>query len=152
MQDLLAELEAKASQLAAQAPASAPTEEIVNLGHALTSLVKQANEALGPLKVRLRELALTDSQGKPGPYYYPGEDGKRCVVVIPKQTVSVRNDADMAAVQDDLGARFSAYFDTKTTYTARKDFHNTVSSNPTEAAKVLPLIDIKDSTPRVSFR
>lgn len=126
--------------------------EAVNTGRILAEVVNRAKSGLEPLKDRFRDEALAESKGVPGPYYFKGTDGSTCMVVVPKDKISIRRDANIPGLKDELGDRFHAYFVEKVTFMPRKDFTKTAGAHPDEAKKALSIIDFSEGTPRVSFR
>lgn len=128
------------------------TPEAVAVGSALAALVKKANKALEPIKEHLRKEALSESSGNPGPYHFQSSDGAHCVVVVPKQRVSLRKDADMSLVKTALGGRFPQYFDEKVVYTPCKGFNKVALSSVDDSKIVMGVVDLNEGTPRVSFR
>lgn len=148
----LAALEATTLDInSAVAQGSISLEDAVSLGVLLAGFVKKAGSSLEPLKMVLREEALAQEDGMPGPRYFTGRDGSKCTVVVPKTTLQIRKDIDIKKLKEDIGDAFDLFFLTKVKYVPRKDFPK-VASNHTLAKTALAAMDVIDGTPRVSFK
>jgi hypothetical protein len=148
----LAALEATTLDInSAVAQGSISSEDAVSLGVLLAGFVKKAGSSLEPLKVVLREEALAQEDGMPGPRHFTGPDGSKCTVVVPKMNLQVRKDINIEKLKEDLGDSFDLFFDTKIQYKVRKDFSKTASKHAL-AATAMVAIDAIDGTPRVSFK
>jgi len=124
--------------------------EVIETGHALWLIVKEATEMLEPLKEELREAARKKST-KPGPVHLKSRNGTRCTVVIPQPQITLKKEADMGRAKRALGSRFGIYFEQHTHTTPQKDFTEVARANPKEARAALAVVDLVEGKPRVTF-
>lgn len=128
-------------------------EEIVDLGQILWDLSSRASKTLGPLKTRLRKIAVERWGPEPGARLFTGYQGSECVVTVPAPILRIRPGADMEALKNRLGdVLFRDYFDIK--YAPKRNFTRRVTacSDPERQKDLLATIDQGNGTPRVSFR
>jgi len=152
LRGLLAALEAEAHAIHDEiTKGGMSVEDAVTLGGILAGTVKKANNALEPLKGALREVAVDQANGSPGPQYFVSPDGSKCTVVIPKTTLQIRKGTDIEDLKGTLGDAFDAFFETKVKYSPRKDFQR-VASKHAHAKTAMAVVDFTDGTPRVSFK
>ena len=128
-------------------------EELVIFGQRVWWLTKRLGKAFEPVKVRLRELALTRANGALGAQRFEAIDGSHVIVSIPAGTMVMRKDADMEKVQSVLGDKFDTVFETVTTFRPRKDMQDQVVGwAADELAAVMSVVDMADPTPKVAFK
>lgn len=129
------------------------TEDQVVLGQLLWTISKRAVKALDPIKGSLRQVAVEDSGGVPGPVYLHGPDSTRCTVTVPQATVRVRKGTDMDELRKVLGDDFDKVFQATMQYRPRDDFKQQVSTlTPAQQRALLKVVDFSEGTPRVAFR
>ena len=128
------------------------TDEQIQLGTQLLSLAKKSSTLLDILKTHLREMAV-QKDTKPGTQHFNAKDGSRCTVTIPKSSMTVKQDADIPGLKALLGSLFDSLFETVVTYKPRKEFKaKVVSCNPDQTQAVVEVVEVKENTPRVSFK
>lgn len=129
-------------------------EEKLALGQQLWWLYKRADKLLDPIRVELRQAALTLAGGEPGAQRFDGPDEAQATVIVVNSIISVRKDADMPGLKAVLGdGLFDALFETVVTYKPRVDFGTrTAACNSVQTTAVNDVLDVKPGTPRVSFR
>lgn len=134
-------------ELAGAASPSAPLADVVDAGHALWLMSEQADDALAPIKERLRDEARRQGQGT---CVFAGNLTGRCQVVVPQPQPSVH---DAAALKAILGPSFHALFDTVVTYKVRPDFAERLLTLPDDQRQaIFQRMKMVDPTPRVSFK
>jgi len=128
--------------------------EIVALGHKLGAIAKEAAETLDPIKVLMRNKGVLSTGGDSGTCHFNGSDGSHCTVSVPKPTTVVRKDADMVGLQQFLGDDFHKFFETVTVYKPKGERFSTrvASTDSARRDAVLNVVDVKEGTPRVSFK
>jgi len=135
-------------ELAGAASPSAPLVDAVDAGGVLWALSEQADDALTPIKDRLRGEARQQGQGT---HLFNGNGGTRCQVTVPTPQSSV---TDVATLRDALDpAAFDALFETVVAYKVRPDFAQRLLALPQDQQQaILRRMKMSDPTPRVSFK
>ena len=132
-----------------------PSAEVVaETALQLAAISNAVAKAIGPLKDRLREDGF-DRGGEPGnTISIDAAGGGRVLVSFPKRGLKMAKGADAEGLQAALGDRFSAYFESKTTYTPRKNLEVVVKTASTDSERdlVMRSIETHTPTPRVSFK
>lgn len=128
------------------------TDEQIQIGAQLIALVKKSNSLLDVLKAHLREMALQQNT-KPGTQHFNAGDGSRCTVTVPKSALAVKKGADIDGLRPILEGLFDSLFETVKTHKPRKEFKTRVAScSPAQKQAVTEVVEIKENTPRVSFK
>jgi hypothetical protein len=152
LRSLLSDLEAETRAIHDEASqGTVSTDDAVVLGVLLHRAMRKASGAIEPLKTTLREAAVDEANGAPGPRYFTAPDGSKCTVVIPKTTLSIRKGLDVEDLRSELGKDFDAFFDTKIKYVPRKNFQKVAATHHLAKA-AMAAVDFTDGTPRVSFK
>lgn len=131
---------------------SLTVDEQVQIGTQLWKLAKRTNAALDDLKSSLRAEAVEQCAG-PGTQHINAQDGSCCSITIPKPSPAVKKDADIEGVKQVLKDRFDSLFETVVTYKPRREFEKrTASCSPEQMNVLLDVLEMKEHTPRVSFK
>ena len=134
-------------ELASAASPSAPLNDVVDIGTVLWDLSEAADDALAPIKQRLRDEARQQGQGT---CLFAGNGAGRCQVVVPQPQPSV---PDAGSLQGILGPAFDTLFETVVTYKVRPDFAQRLLTLPSDQRQaILQRMKLSDPTPRVSFK
>ena len=127
-------------------------EDQVEIGTLLFLLGKIAGEAVDPLKVSLRSLAVAQAKGASGPQCLEA-DSASCVVTIPKPKPQLQADLSIADLRTRLGPEFDTFFQVKETLSLQRNFQEKVAdSTPDVAVNVLSTIQLVEDTPLVTFK
>jgi hypothetical protein len=152
LRDLVETLESLALSIREEiARAAMDVDEALVLGHFLAVTVRRAAGAIEPIKSMLREEALAQDNGAPGPRHFKSPEGHKCVVVVPKPSLSIRKGTNISQLKEDLGKTFDMFFESKVQYKVRKEFDK-VASGHDLTPKAMAVIDFTEGTPRVSFK
>jgi hypothetical protein len=129
-------------------------EDRIAAGARLWNLINEAESALAPLKMVLRDEARARLGSDPGSIHLEGSGMTRAVVTVPKPSYAVAKGTDMIAVKQLLGAAFDLFFEEITTYKVRgvPNTGKIASLNPEDRNTALSAICQVDPTPRVSFK
>ena len=118
--------------------------------------IRQAQDALEPLKSLIRDLAC--SQRKPGQHHigYPVSNG-RVSVTFPERRYEARKDVDWDKARDDLGAEFKTYFRQNVTYRTQTAIEDLLvaeieRAQDSNADAILQYVELDEPTPRVGFK
>ena len=147
MSNDLTTLVQRASDLAKRGGAA---EDIANVACALARAVNEAQKALDPLKVLLRDLASASGETH---VHYETPNGK-CSVTFPSPRYVARKGTDWVGLKASLGEHFDTYFSTTTKYAPRKDFESVIKTRQASAEipDVLVTVERDEPTPRVGFK
>lgn len=118
--------------------------------------VRQAQDALEPLKGLLRDLARTEREPGAGHVAYQVSNG-RVSVTFPETRYEALKDADWSKARKDLGSDFDKYFRTVTTVRTRPDINDLLvaemeRAQDSNADQVLQYLTLDEPTPRVGFK
>ena len=120
-------------------------EELAGMAAALDRISKTAMKLLGPIKAKLRQLALDETKAQPGSILMGEWGGTAVYVVIQGRKVKLRKGID---VPPDL----RSYFTEKVLYTPVDDFLERASKTDSRTRSDLnQLVEIKADQPRVCF-
>jgi hypothetical protein len=132
-----------------------PSPEVVaKIALQLAAITNEVAKAIGPIKDRLREDSLGRG-GEPGhSVSIDASGGGRVLVTFPKRGLKMAKGTDAEGLRAALGDRFDAYFETKTSYTPRKNLDVVVKTASTDGERdlVMRSIETHTPTPRVSFK
>lgn len=128
-------------------------EELAGIALQLARANNEISDLLSPLKDALREVAAEKTDDNTTVYIEGGTEGK-VMVTFPKTQTKLAKTFNADAAHETLGNRFSLYFDTKVTYTPRKNLGAMVktASDQSESDFVMRCVDQVVPTPRVSFK
>ena len=128
-------------------------EELAGIALQLAPANNEISDLLSPLKDALREVAAEKTDDNTTVYIEGGTEGK-VMVTFPKTQTKLAKTFNADAAHETLGNRFSLYFDTKVTYTPRKNLGAMVktASDQSESDFVMRCVDQVVQTPRVSFK
>jgi len=125
------------------------TDELIDVGLKLDTLTKVASKTLDPIKVKLRQEAISQSNQQAGDV----DLGSGCLVRIPKPKVVVRKNYSMGNLKSLLGSAFSTVFNETTTFKPQKDFQNVVSQcDPAQQKDIMAAVEMVDDSPKVFFK
>jgi len=150
--DLLGEIISRITQLEDSIEGQ-PVEDQVEIGAALWAVTERATQAMEQAKKDIRDEAV-EQLGGPGTHTFNGNGTTQALVTIPNPSLKLQKDADVELLQKILGGDFDRYFDTKTTYSPRKEFNERRASDKdgTHTAMLDKYVDVMPNTPRVTFR
>jgi hypothetical protein len=118
--------------------------------------VRQAQDALEPLKTLIRDLAR--SERKDGQHHigYPVSNG-RVSVTFPERRYEARRDVDWDKARDDLGADFKTFFRESTTVRTQTAIEDLLiaemeRAQDSNAETLLQYIEMDEPIPRVGFK
>lgn len=150
----------KFEHLVAEAARSAELSDarVAGLALELSAVYAQANEALEPLKERLRFIA---SEKTENPVILTGLSRKgeilgTVMVTFPERQVKLAKDADLDTLRSLLGDSFDDYFETTVTVKPRKELPKILAPElktaSLRAKEILEAVEYVDPTPRVGFK
>ena len=126
---------------------------LVSLGCQLSSIVKNASDALEPIKQALRTEALNRNNGAPGVIQFDAPDDSCCIVTTPPPSIQVRKDVDMEKLKVFLGDAFDSLFEEVHCFKVRQEILVSVGKlKPDETKAVMEAVDLTEDPPRVSFK
>ena len=133
--------------------ASLEIRDQVDLGCALSMVIKKSESALESLKAPLRKEALKISGGQSGNQLFKGSEGSRCRVQIFNPSIRLRKDANISYLKSLLGAQFEDLFEEVSLVNPRKDFQNSAEKieDQTTLQSVMGSVDILADKPKVFF-
>jgi len=125
----------------------------VALAQALYLVSRRSDTILSALKEAIRDEAIRQSGGQPGPQVMSSDDGSKCTVMIFPPVMKSRKDVDWQGLKATLGARFVDLFDEVTTFRPRKDFQKQAAFlDPAHMQAVMNAVDMVADTPKVYFK
>lgn len=135
-----------------EAPTNSP-EDLAVVALQLARANASISKLLTPIKEQLRECA-TQTRTDESSIVIDGGDEGNVMVTFPATQTKLTKDFNADKAADILGSRFSVYFDTKVTYTPRKNLTTTIktASEQSEQDFVLRCVERVNPTPRVSFK
>ena len=114
--------------------------------------IRQAQDALEPLKSLIRDLARSKRHPEQHHVGYLVPNG-RVSVTFPERRYEARKDIDIAAAREDLGAEFPVYFREVVAYRTQPDVQDILKTRThTEAESVLKYLQLDEPTARVGFK
>lgn len=133
-------------------PTASP-EDLAKVALQLAQATTEINKVLDPLKETLRDAA-AEVRGEESSVVLEGGSEGRVLVTFPRTQTKIAKTFDAESAMGVLGTRFSLYFDTKVTYTPRKNLTAMVktASNTSEQDFVMRCVRQVVPTPRVSFK
>lgn len=131
----------------------APLAARIAAGARLWDLCGQADLALAPLKVLLREQARVSLNAQPGSHTFEGDGMTRAIVTVPKPMFKLIAGTDIPALKLALGASFDHLFEEVTTYKVRQTALTKVASMGASPRELVLSVLVQDEpTPRVALR
>jgi len=115
--------------------------------------IRQAQDALEPLKSLIRDLARSERSSLDQHHVgYPVPNG-RVSVTFPERRYEVRKGIDIVAARRDLGAEFPVYFREVVSYRTQPGIKSLLETQThTEAAKVMKHLQLDEPVARVGFK
>lgn len=129
-------------------------EELVEFGHILWAISTFSSKALSPVKDALRDAAISEAEGKPGPVEF--ESGCTSVrVLIQEPRYNLRKGTDVESLREVLGEDlfgeiFSVMQSVRVDTEALDQRFGTISEEKVKA--LLDAIEPRTHKPRVSFK
>ena len=123
--------------------------DLVDLGVAIKHMQDALAKAMVPVKETLRDMAQAVDKGQPGARIYHGTQGATVVVTVQ----ALKGKIKAGANTDTLDRLTPTFFESKTTYKARRGLLKLANTADEETAGLLAsVIDIASDAPRVSFK
>ena len=118
--------------------------------------VRQAQDALEPLKTLIRDLARSERKAGQHHIGYPVSNG-RVSVTFPERRYEARRDVDWDKARDDLGADFKTFFRESTTVRTQTAIEDLLiaemeRAQDSNAETLLQYIEMDEPIPRVGFK
>lgn len=132
---------------------NASPEDLAKAALQLARATTEISKVLDPLKETLRDAA-AEFRGEESSVFIEGGSEGRVMITFPGTQTKIAKDFDAESAIGVLGARFGLYFDTKVTYTPRKNLTAMVktASDTSEQDFVMRCVQRVEPTPRVSFK
>ena len=129
-------------------------EQIAEIALQLARASSHIADLLGPMKDALREHANERREPEDSSVIIEGGTEGKVMVTFPTTQNKLAKSFDVDVALETLGNRFGVYFDTKVTYTPRKNLTAMVktASEQSEQDFVMRCIERHEPTPRVSFK
>ena len=118
--------------------------------------IKQAQDALEPLKTLIRDIARTERKDEQHHIGYPVPNG-RVSVTFPESRYKARRNVDWDKARGDLGADFKTFFQEVTTVRTQTAIEDLLiaemqRAQDNNADTLLQYIEMDEPTPRVGFK
>lgn len=132
----------------------APLEHAVEIGTALSAMIKAAEGIQSTIKETLRDAAVLQLQQQPGSVTLEGTGTGRVTVTVPRPKLRLTKAADIDLLQKVLGDQFDLYLETMTSYKPRDVAGDLIAAMEDGPAKTVMLSAVEqfEGTPRVSFK